>query len=119
MAFRLLVIDDEPVVRDGLLRMLQLDGYEVQTAEGAEEALGLLQPGRFDLVITDYCMRGMNGAQLAVAIKERDPKQRVLMITAYSESVKGLPKGVDILLCKPFSINALRGAIAPLLPPAS
>ena len=117
MAFRLLVIDDEPIVRDTLLRLLQADGYEVLTAESATDAFALLQDGQFDLVITDYCMRGMNGAELAAAIKERDPNQRVLMITAFGDRVKGLPKGVDILLCKPFSINALRGAMAPLLPP--
>jgi two-component system, OmpR family, response regulator MprA len=116
MAYRLLVIDDDPIVRETLLHMLQFEGYEVQTAEGAEEAFALLQPGKFDLVITDYCMPRMDGAQLAAAIKDRDPKQRVLMITAHAESVKGLPKGVDILLCKPFSINSLRGAMAPLLP---
>jgi CheY-like chemotaxis protein len=119
MAIRLLVIDDEQLVRDTLRLMLHFDGHEVQTASGAAEALALFRPGRFDLVITDCSMPGMDGAQLAAAIEERDPKQRVLMVTAHVEAHAGPPKGVDLMLGKPFALDALRRAIAQVLPPAS
>jgi CheY-like chemotaxis protein len=119
MALRLLVIDDEPPVREALTRMLRFDGHEVQTASDAAEALACFQPGRFDLVITDYSMAGMDGARLAADLKARAPNQRVLMITAYVDTFDTLPKGVDLVLGKPFSLRAVRGAIAQLLPPAS
>jgi CheY-like chemotaxis protein len=119
MATRLLVVDDDPLVREAVRTMLRFDGHEVHLAAGPEEALGLFEPGKFAVVIVDYTMPGMSGAQLAVAIKERDPSQPVLMITAYKEALGETPKGVDLILGKPFRFEALRAAVASLLPPSS
>src|ERR1035437_2653380 len=116
---QILVVDDEPAVRDAIKMMLKFDGHEVQTANGSKEALSLLEKGKFDLIITDYSMSGMKGDELAAVIKQRLPHQPIIMITAYAELLKSssnpLP-GVDFIISKPFSLAELREAIAGVLP---
>jgi CheY-like chemotaxis protein len=116
---QILVVDDEPAVRDAIKMMLKFDGHEVQTANGSKEALSLLEQGKFDLIITDYSMSGMKGDELAAVIKQRLPHQPIIMITAYAEMLKSssnpLP-GVDFIISKPFSLADLREAIAGVLP---
>ncbi|MGA2863511.1 MAG: response regulator [Verrucomicrobiota bacterium] len=114
----ILVIDDEQIVREVLRRMLQNDGYAVTTASSGEEALAVFEPGKFGLVLTDFCMPGMNGDALAAAIKNMAPTQPVVMLTAYAAdlcSAECLSGNVDLLLGKPFGIAELRQAIAALL----
>ena len=122
---KILVVDDEPQVRDVLKMLLAFDGDEVVTAGSGEEALTLFEQDKFDVVITDYHMPGMQGDELALAIKARRPGQPVIMVTAYAELLNGsrapLP-GVDYLVSKPFQIQELRDALpkaasSPPLPP--
>ena len=118
---RILVVDDEPFVCDAVKMMLAFDGHDVQTASSGKEALALLEKSRFDLVITDFAMPNMKGDELAAAIKARDPKQPVIMITAYAEMLQsaGTPlKSVDHMISKPFLLENLREAIAKVTPPA-
>jgi CheY-like chemotaxis protein len=119
---RILVVDDEPFVCEALRRMLHFDGHDVTTVSSGAEALALFEKGKFDLIITDFAMPSMDGGQLAAAIKERDPKQPIVMITAYVESLQSLCKplkAVDLLLGKPFVLKDLRMAIAKVVPGAS
>ena len=112
---RILVIDDESFVRAAVRMMLAFDGHIVETAQNGQEALALFEKGKFDVVITDLAMPLMGGDELAVAIKARDPKQPVVMITAYAETLGPSdhpPKGVDCVLSKPFLLEDLRRAIA-------
>ena len=74
---RILVVDDEPAVGDTVKMLLSMDGHEVETANSSQEALGKFESGRFDLVFTDFAMPGMNGHQLAAAIKAGAPDQPV------------------------------------------
>ena len=116
---RILVVDDEPFVCDAVKMMLTFDGHAVQTASNGAEALALLDKEKFDLVITDFFMPEMKGDELAVAIKARDPKQPVVMITAYAETFQGNMRelsGVDFLIGKPFLLENLREAIAKTIP---
>jgi len=116
---RILVVDDEPLVCDAVKLMLDFDGHEVETACSGKEALAKLEQDRFDLVITDYEMPGMKGDELAAAIKARDTKQAVVMITAYAELLQASRnplRGVDFLLSKPFLLENLREAIAKVTP---
>jgi CheY-like chemotaxis protein len=118
-ARRILVVDDEPAVCDAIKMMLKFDGHEVQTANGSQEALSLLEQGRFDLVTVDYAMVGMKGDELAALIKQRLPHQPIIMITAYAEMLKssGNPlAGVDCIISKPFMLEDLRKAIVEVLP---
>ena len=112
---QILVVDDETTVSRAIKMLLEHEGHTVQTADSAETALSLYAASRFDPVITDYSMGGMDGGQLAVRIKELRPGQPIIMATAsvYNLDVLG-PKsgGVDFLLNKPFTLAELRDAIA-------
>ena len=117
----ILVVDDEPLVRDAVKMMLQFDGHLVKTVGSAKEALAILDQEQFDLVITDFEMPAMKGDELAAAIKTRAPKQPVVMITAYAEMLKasGNPlTGVDMTISKPFLLENLREVIGKLTPAA-
>ncbi len=100
-----LVVDDDPVVRESLQRLLGKRGYAVQTAGAAEEALALLEKKGFALVITDWQMPGMDGLALLRRIKERLPYTPVVMITAYGSTetvIQALRGGVSDFVLKPY-----------------
>ena len=110
----ILVVDDETMVRRSLHILLQGDGYLVHDARSGDEALAMFEPDKFDMVFIDYLMPGMKGDQLAAAIKQRSPKQPVVMITAFSEkfqSPNNPPRGVDSFISKPFGLENLRDAL--------
>jgi CheY-like chemotaxis protein len=113
---RILVVDDEPLVCDAVRMMLAFDGHYVETAPNANEALALFAQSKYDLVITDYAMPGMSGDRFAAAIKERAPKQPVVMITAFAEVLPKPLSSVDLIISKPFLLENLREAIAKVCP---
>jgi CheY-like chemotaxis protein len=115
----ILVVDDELLVRQTVQMLLQSDGYVVDGAQSGAEALALFQPGKFDMIFTDYLMPGMKGDQLAAIIKRRSPEQPVVMLTAYPEKLQSSDcplGGVDSFICKPFELETLRTAIARFAP---
>lgn len=121
-AKRILVVDDEPFVCEAVRMMLAFDGHDVETAGSAREALGIFEPGKFDVVITDFAMPAMKGDELAAAIKARAPGQPVVMITAYAEMLQASRnplKGVDCVISKPFLLENLRDALTKVLSGAS
>ncbi|MCU0783009.1 MAG: response regulator [Verrucomicrobia bacterium] len=112
---RILVVDDEPFVCDAVKMMLEFDGHKIETAGSGLDALAVLEKASFDLVITDFSMPGMKGNELAAQIRSRNPKQPVVMITAYAEmlAANNTPlDAVDCLISKPFLLEDLRAAIA-------
>jgi CheY-like chemotaxis protein len=112
---RILVVDDEPFVCDAVKLMLTFDGHTVETVNSAKGALELYEPGKYDLIITDYAMPAMRGDALAAAIKARAAAQPVVMITAYAEMLQttDIPlDAVDAVIGKPFLLENLREAIA-------
>ena len=112
---RILVVDDEPSVGDAVKLLLKFDGHEVEATNSGKEALAMFKPGRFDLVFTDYTMPGMNGDQLAAAIKADAPGQPIVMITAHAGTLPRSPD-VDFIVGKPFRLAQLRDAITKVLP---
>ena len=116
---RILVVDDEPFVCDAVKMMLAFDGHLVETANSGAQALAILERSRFDVVITDFAMPPMKGDELAAAIKARNPKQPVVMITAYAEMLQAssnpLP-GIDFMISKPFLLENLREALMKVVP---
>jgi CheY-like chemotaxis protein len=112
---RILLVDDEPSIRGCFRMMLEIDDHTVTEANNGAEALELFTKGQFDLVMTDFEMPVMKGDELAVRIKQRAPKQPVLMITAYRKELRDSKNPVDSILNKPFTLESLRGAIAKLL----
>ena len=111
----ILIVDDESFVRESIHILLQGDGYLVHEAKSGAEALALFEPGKFDMIFTDYLMPEMRGDQLAAAIKKRSPKQAVVMLTAFLEKFQSsgaTPRGVDFVIGKPFGLDTLRSALA-------
>ena len=106
-AGRLLLVDDEMLVRESTAGMLREAGYEVVEADSAGSALAMLaeDPG-FDAVATDYAMPGQTGADLIAAIRTRWPSLPVLLITGYAEAAKDI--GPEVArLSKPFRLDEL------------
>ena len=111
---QILVVDDEPTVRQAIKQLLKHVGYEVEAVEGGEAALDLMQQRVFDVVITDFSMPGMYGDQLAARIRQQSPGQPIIMVTAYAQEFKvfGQPyANVDALILKPFTLQELDEAI--------
>jgi len=112
---RILIVEDEPGVRQILSLLLRGDGHTVAEAQNAEEACLMYAPGDFDLVITDYAMPGMKGDELARTIKCLVPSQPILMLTAFAPDVCRPENPVDAVLEKPFTLLALRQLMALLM----
>jgi DNA-binding NtrC family response regulator len=81
-AAKILVVDDEPAMRNGLAAMLGRHGLEVRTADGGEEALELFAEMPADLVVTDRRMPGMDGVELTRRLHELEPALPVIVVTA-------------------------------------
>jgi CheY-like chemotaxis protein len=113
----ILVVDDEPLVAEIVTLLLEWDGHLVDTASSGEEALALFQPGKFDLVITDFLMPTMDGGELAAAIKAQAPIQPVVLLTAFAERFRqkhGLC-AIDLVIDKPLPMDRLRQALSNLV----
>ena len=104
--YRILVVDDEPMIGDLLEGMLALSGYNVQKAQNGEEALKIFASDRFDLVITDYLMPAMKGDELSAGIKAHVPGTPVVMITGMCDTLEE-NRSVDSILAKPFTREKL------------
>lgn len=82
---RILVVDDEELVRWSIMKVLQRGNYDVATASSAEEAREKIGTSNFDLVITDKKLPGADGFALAQLVKKNSPDCPVVMITAYGD----------------------------------
>lgn len=110
-----LLVDDEDLVRMSTTDMLTDLGYEVVEAGSADEALRLIDEGLVpDLVVTDHIMPGMNGAQLAQALKARRPGLPILVISGYAE-LDGVQPDLP-RLTKPFRNAELANSLSALMP---
>jgi len=108
---RLLVVDDERGIVIALKGLFTKEGYEVETAESGEEALGKVKAGLFHVIITDLSMKGMSGLELLKQVRELDPACAVLMITAFGTqriAVEAMKAGAEDYLPKPFDNDELR-----------
>ena len=113
---RILLVDDEPLVRSAHRRVLASLGYQVTVAVDAQQALGLLQaaPEAFDLILTDQAMPHLTGFDFARAWLREHPGARILLCTGFSDDVDAelaTAAGLKGLLLKPISREALAAAI--------
>jgi DNA-binding NtrC family response regulator len=83
-AGKILVVDDDPGMLDTLMDVLSATGYETSVAASGNAALEMAQAGRFDLVLMDVQMPGLNGVQVLHALRVLDPTIVVIMMTAYT-----------------------------------
>jgi two-component system, OmpR family, response regulator ResD len=102
---RVLVVDDEPIVRDVLSRYLSRQGFEVETAADGQAALDLFEATRPELIVLDLMLPGIDGLEVLRRIRSRNGAA-VIMLTARGEEtdrVVGLELGADDYVAKPFS----------------
>lgn len=111
---RIMVIDDEKIVGDMAKLSLEQDGYAVETFLNAEPALKRLQEEAFDVVVTDYKMKGIDGMEVLKTVKERYPGTHVIMITAFANldaAIEALRQDVHDFFPKPVKIKELKASI--------
>jgi len=112
------VVDDQTVQAELLAHALEREWHTVTVASNGKEALELFDRREFDLVITDRVMPEINGDQLAVAVKSREPETRVIMITGFgsaNESQEHMEEFIDRVLVKPVAYSELRQVIASVM----
>ena len=118
-AMKILVVDDEPAVRESLRRALELEGYVVELADDGESALDRLGgSAQADAVILDVLMPGIDGLEVCRRLRAHDNAVPVLMLTARAEvdsRVAGLDAGADDYLPKPFALAELLARLRALL----
>ena len=114
----LLLIEDDADLSQALSRVLMRRGFDVQTCGDGLEALSLLQKGRYDGVLLDVTIPGMDGLQLLKRLRLRGDRVPVLVLTArgsVSDRVTGLNAGADDYLAKPFDLDELEARLRALL----
>ncbi len=107
---RILVVDDEERQRRALCFALRLDGFDVESARGAEDALQILSDRRCDLALVDLMMPGQNGLELARQMQARFPDVKVVLTSAYHLSEHQLLRancGAVGFVPKPYIIQEL------------
>ena len=119
MDIKLLVVDDEETLREGLRTYLEQEGYRVDTADGAAQALRL-DPASYDLILLDIMMDGMSGTELAARLKADAATAAVpiIFLTAKDcddDMVDGLRLGADDYIVKPFSMRNVLARIEAVL----
>lgn len=120
---RLLIVEDDPDLRDALTETLALEGYEVSAADSAEQALLMLkEDAQVNLIVSDVNMGTMSGYDLLRQVKAEYPQIPLLLITAYAsieDSVTAIKEGAVDYLVKPFEPDVLRDTVARHLGTAS
>jgi DNA-binding NtrC family response regulator len=107
---KILIVDDETIMRESLAGWLERDGHAVQTARSGEEALKKCRENRFDILLLDIKMGGMSGLEVLRRIKESDADVAVVMITAYGSiatAIEAMKNGAFDYMLKPFDPNEL------------
>ena len=117
-ALSVLVVDDEPAVREVISAYLRSEGHGVITASSGREGLEQFQAQPFDIVVTDRAMPEMSGDQMAGFIKHLRPDIPVVLLTGFGTLIEVTgehPKDIDVVLSKPVTLGALRQTIGNLL----
>jgi two-component system, OmpR family, response regulator MprA len=115
---RVLVVDDEPAVRQALDRALRFEGYETETAEDGVAALAAHAPRPADAIVLDVAMPRMDGLEVCRRLRSAGDATPILLLTARAavdERVAGLDAGADDYLVKPFALEELLARIRALL----
>jgi len=107
---KILIVDDELIMRESLAGWLERDGHAVQTAASGEEALEKVKETQFDIFLVDIKMEGISGLEVLRNVKESDPDADVVMITAYGSipsAIEAMKDGAYDYMLKPFDPNEL------------
>ena len=107
---RILIVEDEEAIREGLIDVLVFHGYTVDSAATGPAGLDKARSGKFDLVLLDIMLPGMDGYEICDRIRKEDRDLAIIMLTAKTsdeEIIEGLKSGADDYVSKPFSIQQL------------
>jgi len=107
---RLLIVEDEPAIRDGLIDVFIYHGYEVHSAADGHDGLQKALTGNYDLILLDVMLPGMDGFEICDRVRTEDRDQPIIMLTAKSadeDIIHGLKLGADDYVAKPFSVAQL------------
>jgi two-component system, OmpR family, KDP operon response regulator KdpE len=111
---KLLIVDDEPSIRWALHQTLQAMGFQVSEATSGEQAIALVRTVRYDAVLMDINMPGMNGVQACQEIRKLMPMLGILMLTVKDteeDKIEALDAGADDYVTKPFNVRELAARI--------
>ncbi len=111
---RIMIIDDEKIVGDMAKMSLEAEGYAVETFLNAEPALERLRNEKFDVVVTDYKMKGIDGMEVLRTVRSLYPGTQVIMITAFANldaAIEALRRDVHDFFPKPVKIKELKASI--------
>src|SRR5262245_10648055 len=107
---RILVVEDEAAIRDGLADVLVYHGYRVDTVADGKEGLAKALTGKYDLLLLDVMLPGRDGFSICDEVRKVDRDQPIIMLTAKTSDediVNGLTLGADDYVAKPFAIAQL------------
>ncbi|MFW5451281.1 MAG: response regulator transcription factor [Methylophagaceae bacterium] len=107
---RILIVEDEAAIREGLIDVFVYHGYEVDFSDDGAEGLDKALSGEFDLILLDVMLPNLNGFEICNQIREQDRDQAIIMLTAKSSDddiIEGLSLGADDYIAKPFSVAQL------------
>ncbi|MCB5263043.1 MAG: response regulator [Candidatus Cloacimonetes bacterium] len=120
MEARILLVDDDRLLREVISEYLVLNGYNVDMAEDATHALTKFQPGRYELALIDLVLPGMNGLELMQTLVAQDSEIFCLIMTGYptiDSAYKSMVEGASDYIIKPFQLSELLSAIQQHLEP--
>lgn len=115
---RILIVEDDPAIRNGLSDVLVFNGYAVQSTEDGGEGLETILTGHFDLVLLDVMLPTLDGFSICKRVREVKPSQPIIMITAKgseNDIVTGFKAGADDYVAKPFSLRELNVRVEAVL----
>ena len=107
---KILIVDDELIMRESLAGWLERDGHSVRTSPSGEDALEKLKETRFDILLVDIKMEGISGLDVLRHVRESDPDVAIVMITAYGSiptAIEAMKNGAYDYMLKPFDPNEL------------
>lgn len=109
-AAKLLIVEDEPAIRMGLIDVFIYHGYEVEFADNGHDGLEKALSNKFDLILLDVMLPGIDGFEICNRVREANKSQAIIMLTAKSNDediIHGLSLGADDYVSKPFSVAQL------------
>ena len=115
---RIMIVDDEKLVRWSVSNGLRRDSHEVFSVEDGEKAMEKAREMAFDLFITDFKMPGMNGAELLDQLKKLNPNTKIMILTAFSAELNkqtALELGACGYIEKPFVVSEIRDLVHKVL----
>ena len=115
---RVLVIDDEAIIRMSCKRALPSDEYDVDIVDSGEAGIALFDNHPYDIVLVDLKMPGMDGLQVLETIKKKNSRQKVIIMTGYNTAeliVESLSSGASHFIEKPFAPDLLHDRIREVL----